>query len=235
MKDFFKHKKILVVVAHPDDELLGLGGTLHHLTKLMYSEVKVVILGEGITSRSNVRDAKKWKEELAIHSKNILIAKSVLGYQHLSTHNFADNRFDSHSLLDIVKVIESEKEKFKPDIVMTHHGGDLNIDHQYTYEAVLTAFRPMKGNICKCLITFETPSSTEWRPFVYDNFKPNLFFELLKEDVEAKIEAMQAYEFEKREFPHPRAPHSLENLAKRWGVVVGAEYAEAFCVERLIA
>ena len=223
------------MVAHPDDELLGLGGTLHKICRETKSVVRVVILGEGITSRGAVRDPEKWRTELAIHRSNIKDAQVEIGYHEVSIRKFPDNRFDSVALLDIVKVVEQEKEQFKPDLIFTHHGGDTNIDHQKTFEAVITATRPIEEEGVQTIIAFETPSSTEWQAFNYKNyFQPNLFIEIEQEDLEAKIKGMESYEFEKRKFPHPRSPEALETAAKKWGTVVGKQLAEAFMIIRHI-
>jgi len=227
--------KILVVVAHPDDELLGLGATIHHLIADHSCQVKVVILGEGITSRSDDRDVEKWKSHLEIHTKNIESAKDILGYQELSLYDFPDNRFDGVELLDIIKVIEKEKLEFAADVIFTHHRGDLNVDHQRTNEAVFTATRPMEHEKVKTIITFETPSSTEWQaPNSNTSFLPNLFMEVSKESLSAKINAMECYENERRSFPHPRSPESLRNRAGYWGAVIGVPHAEAFQIQRSI-
>lgn len=229
------NKRILLTVAHPDDELLGLGATMHKLIHEQGCTVHVVILGEGITSRSDNRDTEKWKQELEVHRKNIKQAQAAIGYQSVSVYDFPDNRFDTVALLDIIKVIEKEKAAFNPDIIFTHHGGDVNIDHQRTFEAVMTACRPMAHEQVKTIITFETPSGTEWRASTDPrHFVPNLFFSVSKADVDAKIKGMESYEFEKRPYPHPRSPQALTIQAQRWGVAVGCEYAEAFCLVRCI-
>jgi len=231
----FKNKKILVVVAHPDDELLGLGATMHKLIHEQQCCVRVIILGEGITSRSDERNPKKWSKELAIHRKNIEDARKAIGYESVGVYDFPDNRFDTVALLDIIKVIEKEKEIFQPEIIFTHHGGDVNIDHQRTFEAVMTACRPLSHEKVHTVITFETPSGTEWiassdpRKFI-----PNLFIEISKENVDAKIKGMESYEFEKRTYPHPRSPEALTVLAKQRGVIVGKKYAEVFCIIRSV-
>ena len=235
MLESLRNKKILVVVAHPDDELLGLGATMHKLINEYNVKTHVVILGEGITSRSDSRDLQKWEEDLLIHKGNIKNAQKAIGYDSVNTYDFPDNRFDSVALLDIVKVIEKEKESFIPDVIFTHHGGDLNIDHQRTFEAVMTACRPMSHETIKTIITFETPSGTEWRANTDPrHFLPNLFIAVSLGDLEAKIKGMESYEFESRSFPHPRSPEALRIQAQRWGVAVGINYVEAFNIVRLI-
>lgn len=235
MLESLRNKKIMVVVAHPDDELLGLGATMNKLIEEYNVNIHVVILGEGITSRSEVRDTKKWEKELERHKDNIIKAHLAIGYQSTSLHNFPDNRFDTVALLDIIKVIEKEKALFNPNVIFTHHGGDLNIDHQRTFEAVITSCRPMEQEGVKTIITFETPSGTEWRaPSDPRHFLPNLFFCVSKKNVAAKIKGMECYEFERRNYPHPRSPQALSIVAKRWGIVVGANNVEAFCLIRSI-
>ena len=236
MLESLKNKRILVVVAHPDDELLGLGASMHRLIKNYGITTHVVILGEGITSRSDVRDRTKWESELAIHRQNIKNAQAAIGYHSVSTYDFADNRFDTVALLDIIKVVEKEKLDFQPDVIFTHHGGDVNIDHQRTFEAVLTACRPMQQEKVKTIITFETASGTEWRASSDPrHFIPNFFISVSEKNVNAKITGMESYEFEKRPYPHPRSPEALRIQAQRWGVTVGCEYAEAFCIIRNIS
>jgi LmbE family N-acetylglucosaminyl deacetylase len=235
MELMFKDKKIMLVVAHPDDELLGLGATMNKLITEYGCKVKVIILGEGITSRSDARDVKLWEKELATHKQNIQNAAKAIGYHEVKTYDFPDNRFDSVALLDIVKAVEKEKNEFQPEIIFTHHGGDTNIDHRQTFDAVITATRPMSHEVVKTIIAFETPSSTEWQAFNHPNyFKPNLFIEVSKTNVDAKIKGMESYEFEKRKYPHPRSPEALEIQCKRNGVIVGKSYAEAFMLIRSI-
>ena len=232
----FKNTKILVVVAHPDDELLGLGASMHKLINEQGSKVRVVILGEGITSRSDNRDQKIWEKELIIHKQNIESARKFIGYESVGIYDFPDNRFDTVALLDIIKVIEKEKVEFEPDIIFTHHGGDLNIDHQKTFEAVITATRPMEDEKVKTIITFETPSGTEWSSSTDPkHFIPNFFIEVSIKNLEAKIKAMESYEFEKRKYPHPRSPEALKILSQQRGITVGKNYAEAFTIVRLIS
>jgi len=229
------NKRILVVVAHPDDELLGLGATIHRLVHRHGCTARAVILGEGLTSRATVREPEKWAAELATHRANIAQAAAAIGYESTGIYDFADNRFDSVDLLDLVKVVEQEKEQFQPDVIFTHHGGDTNIDHRRTFDAVVTGCRPVPGEPMRTLLACETPSSTEWQAASYPQpFLPNTFFQVEDEDVAAKIAGMEAYEFEKRPYPHPRSPEALRVRAQHWGVVIGQPLAEAFMLIRHI-
>ena len=233
MLESLRNKKILVVVAHPDDELIGLGGTINKLVNDYESIVNLLILGEGITSRLDKRNKNKWKKELEIHRKNIFNAKKIIGYKNVSIYDYPDNRFDSVDLLDIVKTVEKEKNNFKPEIIFTHHGGDLNIDHQITFEAVITACRPLPEEIVKSIITFETYSGTEWRANSDPkHFLPNMYVEISEKNLQAKIDGMESYEFEKRDFPHPRSSLALKITAQRIGILIGKNLAEAFQIIR---
>lgn len=236
MLESLRNRKVMIVVAHPDDELLGLGGTMNKLINEFHVTTHVVILGEGITSRSDQRDISLWQNELEKHKQNIMTAQKAIGYQSVSIYDFPDNRFDTVALLDIIKIIEKEKKEFNPEIIFTHHGGDVNIDHQRTFEAVVTACRPMEHEKVSTIISFETPSGTEWRANADPrHFLPNFFVEITKENLDAKIKGMESYEFESRPYPHPRSSKALEIQSQRWGVAVGKEYAEAFHIVRTIS
>jgi len=225
--------KILVVAAHPDDEVLGCGGTIARLT----SEgncVYTLILGEGVTSRDRKRDLAKRENEIVELKKKAEDANKILGVKKVYTYDFPDNRFDTVSLLDIIKTIEKIKKDIKPDIVFTHHYGDLNIDHQITFKAVMTAFRPTKDESVKEIYSFEIPSSTEWNaPSSLTYFMPDYFVDISK-TIKLKVRAMKEYKCEIREYPHPRSIESIEIKAKQRGIQVGLEAAEAFEVLRLI-
>ncbi len=228
-------KRILVVVAHPDDEVLGLGATMSQLISEAGCLVRVVILGEGITSRADQYDREKWSKELSTHKENIESARLAIGYDSVSTYDFPDNRFDEVALLDIIKVIEKEKSEFRPDVIFTHHGGDVNIDHQRTFEAVITSCRPVETEMVKMIFSFETMSGTEWRASSDPkHFIPNVFFEISEQALEKKIKAMNSYVFEKRAYPHPRSGEALKVRAQMWGIANGCQLAEAFYLVRAI-
>jgi N-acetylglucosamine malate deacetylase 1 len=225
-------KKILVVAAHPDDEILGCGGTMAMHSKNGDS-VYVLILGEGITSRDIKRDRKKRDKEIKELRRSIEAANKIVGTMRTFLYDFPDNRFDSVPLLDIIKVIEKVKNEVMPDIVYTHHHGDLNIDHRLTVHALLTACRPLKVESVKEIYSFEVPSSTEWSPDNSKYFIPN-YFVGIKNTLKRKIMAMKKYKSEIRDFPHPRSAKAIEILARNRGINVGLEYAEAFILIRKI-
>jgi LmbE family N-acetylglucosaminyl deacetylase len=225
-------KTILVIAAHPDDEVLGCGGTIARLTS-EGNNVYTLILGEGVTSRDRERDLTKRENEIAELKKQAENANRILGVKKVYAYDFPDNRFDTVPLLDIIKTIEIIKEDIKPDIVFTHHCGDLNIDHQITFKAVMTAFRPIKDESVKELYSFEIPSSTEWNgPSLLTHFIPDYFVDVNK-SLKVKINALKEYETELREFPHPRSLNAVELNAKQWGVKMGFKAAEAFKTIRI--
>lgn len=216
---------ILVVAAHPDDEVLGLAGTMKKYINRDYKAYSI-ILGEGMTSRTTKRDETSKDLIYSLHQETLKAAE-IIGYEKVFFSNFPDNRFDSVDLLDIIKEIEKYVNQLKPDIIFTHHYGDLNIDHRKTFEAVITACRPVGDYSVKEIYCFETPSSTEWN-FQYDNaFKPNVFIDI-QDTLQSKLDAMECYKTELGEYPHPRSLKALEINAARWGTVVGMNYAEAF-------
>jgi LmbE family N-acetylglucosaminyl deacetylase len=217
---------ILVIAAHPDDEVLGCGGTIARLAQEGH-QVYIAILGEGITSRhAQPKEADKSRVTmLHTHSHKV---KELLCAKDLFIFDLPDNRFDTIPLLEVVKIIECLIERLKPEVVYTQHGGDLNIDHVITNRAVLTATRPTAGCPVKALYAYEVPSSTEWAFAQFAPvFRPNVFVDI-SATLDTKIQALHIYESEVRTFPHPRSPETLRATAQRWGSVVGREAAEAF-------
>lgn len=218
--------RVLVVAAHPDDEVLGCGGTICRLAKEKH-EVHILILGEGITSRyeERVKADMVLVEKLEAKGKKAAIC---LGAKNISFCRLPDNRFDTIPLLDVVKKIEKVIESFQPEVVYAQHGGDLNIDHAITFRAVMTAVRPLDVSCVKELYGYEAASSTEWAFQQFEpSFKPNIFVDI-SNTLKDKIKAIKVYESETRSFPHPRSPKALESIAARWGSVAGMEAAEAF-------
>jgi len=223
-------KKILVVVAHPDDEILGCGGTIARLVRQGY-EVSTLILGEGVTSRDDTRNRARRNKEIHTLKTSAIRANKAIGVRKVFAYEFPDNRFDTIALLDIVKVIEKVKAKVKPCVIFTHYKGDLNIDHQITYKAVITATRPMAGEGVREIYSFQVPSSTEWS-FPVD-FSPNVFFDISK-TIKTKVRAIKEYKSELKRYPHPRSIRGAELMARYWGMSAGVPFSEAFKLIRSI-
>lgn len=226
-------KNILVVAAHPDDEVLGCGGTIARYVKEGH-KVSVMILGEGVTSRDEKRQKFKRGKNLSSLEREAKKANSCFGVKDILFCRLPDNRFDTLALLDIVKLIEKQITKIKPEVVFTHAAGDLNIDHCITHRAVITATRPLSRQFVKEIYAFEVPSSTEWafQQFM-PIFRPCMFIDI-KDTLKMKIEALMLYKSESGKFPHPRSAEALTALAIYRGSAAGLEAAEAFELIRRI-
>ncbi|NEQ36718.1 MAG: PIG-L family deacetylase [Okeania sp. SIO3I5] len=225
--------KVLVIAAHPDDEVLGCGATIAKHA-LRGDVVHVLILAEGITSRDLQPDREKRNYELSALAEVPREAAKILGAASVELHNFPDNRLDSCNLLDIVKVVEQAIDKHQPEIIYTHHRGDLNIDHCYVHQAVVTATRPLPNRSVKTLLFFEIASSTEWQtPYSAPIFAPNWFVDV-SDTISLKLKALEAYQSEMRPWPHARSIIALEHLAHWRGATIGVEAAEAFMLGRNI-
>jgi LmbE family N-acetylglucosaminyl deacetylase len=221
--------RILVVAAHPDDEVLGCGAAIARLA-LEGDEVHVAIMGEGATSRDSGADSGR----LAALHRNAQAAAVKLGARDLVLYKLPDNRLDTVPLLDVIKLVEILVKRLEPEIIYTHHPGDLNVDHGVVNRAVLTATRPSLGQCVREIYAFEVPSSTEWAfQQLKPSFQPNVFVDVAN-TLEIKIAAMACYESETRQFPHPRSPESLRANAARWGSVAGCRAAEAFELVRSV-
>jgi len=225
--------KYIIIAAHPDDEVLGCGGSIAKWSKDS-SEVHVLIMAEGATSRDKSRDRVARQNELSHLAQSAKKAGEILGVQSVHLQDFPDNRMDSVDLLDVVKSVEEIIEKLQPEVVVTHHAGDLNIDHQITHQAVITACRPQPEQTVKRILSFEVPSATEWQSHGdRRTFVPN-WFEDISVTLELKMKALEAYETEMREWPHTRSIKAVEHLARWRGASVGVEAAEAFMLVRKI-
>ncbi|MCT8332167.1 PIG-L family deacetylase [Leptospira sp. 85282-16] len=226
-------KTILTIAAHPDDEILGCGGTMARLSEEGHN-VHILILAEGLTSRQVIRDRNSKVTELGDLAISAKKSAEFVGAKSIELLDFPDNRMDSIDRLDVIKVIEEKLDELNPSLVFTHFGNDLNIDHRVVNEAVVTACRPIPGHSVKELYFFEVPSSTEWQIQNGIYFQPNVFFELGNSHIKKKKEALLSYDSEMRNFPHARSIEAVEALAKWRGASIGANFAEAFIAGRVI-
>jgi len=222
------NKQILVIAAHPDDEVLGCGGTIaRHVTE--GDSVHILFLGDGVSSRGdsdpNLVNARK---------KSAVKACEALGAAIVGFEKVPDNMFDTVPLLDIARIVESAKKELNPKIIYTHHGGDLNIDHRITCQAVLTAFRPQPDEEFSEIRAFETNSSTEWSTSaIIPPFIPDTFVDI-SQYLDKLLNAYSCYAEEIREEPHARSLEALKIAALRRGREAGLHAAEAFMTLRRI-
>lgn len=222
---------ILVVAAHPDDEVLGCGGTIARHADAG-DLVHILIGAEGATSRQLVRNREDATEELVALTQSAHKAGSILGAESVKMLGLPDNRLDSIDRLDLIKRIEEIIDQHQPQVIYLHHAGDVNIDHRRLHEAVVTACRPMPGQPVRRLLSFEVASSTEWQPpGSGPAFQPNWFVDITGQ-WERKRQALEAYAAEMRPWPHARSIKALEHLARWRGAQVGVEAAEAFYLLR---
>ena len=219
-------KRVLIIVAHSDDETIGMAGTIRKHV-LEGNTVNVVSMTNGVGSRGKVN-----QKSILFRKKSANEASKILGFDWIKQFDFPDNQLDSVPLLEIIKAIESVKAHLKPELVYTHTGADLNIDHKIVLQATLTAFRPLNDESCKEIRTFEVPSATDYgHDTLTRKFVPNLFIDIQKFEKD-KVSALQAYSQEMKQYPNSRSVESIMNLAKTRGNRVGLYMAEAFEVIR---
>lgn len=216
---------ILVVAAHPDDEVLGCGATIAK-HKESGDIVWVMLLGQGITSRK-ILSKKQRVEDRKKLLESARRANRQLGVDRLIIKDLPDNKFDSVPMLEVVQTVEEVLDEFKPQIIYSHNPTDVNVDHRVTIEAVETVARPATKPYVNKVLSFEIPSSTEWN-FTREPFRPNIFIELTNRQLEKKVSSLSKYEGEMRPFPHPRSAEFLRSLAKVRGSQGGFSLAEAF-------
>jgi len=224
--------RILVVAAHPDDEVLGCGGTIAKL-RAAGREVRVIFLAEGITARymPDQFQREDVKAKIARRNANAFRALTLLGVPHEQV--FVSDRYccrlDQAPLIDLTKEIEAHIRDFRPERIFIHAADDTNVDHGIVHRAALVAARPIGPTAPRALYAFEVLSSTEWNPL--RPFAPTVFYDI-GNFIDAKVAALAAYEDEMLAAPHPRSEHKLRALAQYRGAQAGMHYAEGFALIR---
>jgi LmbE family N-acetylglucosaminyl deacetylase len=219
-------KRVLVVGAHPDDELLGLGGTI----------ARHVAAGDQVTVALIADVGSARYEDETIHAVRQCARQAAewLGIADVCFAGLADQKLDTLPILEIVQWVETVLAGVKPHVIYTHHRGDINRDHTIVYEATLTAARPYTTPNLERILCYHTPSATEWAgPNVENVFIPNVFVDI-SAYLENKLNAMAAYKTELRPVPHPRSLEALRTQAAYWGSVIGVAAAEPFMLVREI-
>ncbi len=216
---------VLAIFAHPDDEALGCGGALaRHSAR--GDRVYAIFMADGEGARASADD-----ESFAARNHATDNAADQLGIEQITRLNWPDNRLDAVPLLDLVQSIEPLIEEIQPTVVYTHFYGDLNVDHQLTAKAVMTACRALPGSRIRKILAAEVLSSTEWG--IGDAFQPNYWIDI-SDYIEAKESALRSYDAEMREYPHTRSYQNCRQLAGVRGAAVGVDYAEAFMLMRQV-
>ena len=224
-------KNVLVVGAHPDDEILGAGGTLIRHAR-SGDKVFSCILSEGATARYG-------EDMIPVLREHVKKAGDIIGISDVVFHDFENIRMNAVPALEVVRAVELAILKFRPEIIYTHSSGDVNMDHRVVFDAVVAAMRlperrrhDLPINMIKKVYCFETPSSTDWAPPLAGHaFMPNFFVDV-KDTIDTKLEALKVYETETKRYPHPRSLEAIKMRANIRGIECGMEFAEAFMLIR---
>ena len=221
--------KILVIAAHFDDEVYGCGGTIAKLVNEGH-EIDVCVLTDSCSSQYKGHAHEMIAQKKA-ESEEV---NKILGIKETHTFDYPDMQLDTVPHVELNKAIEQCVIEINPEVVYTHHGGDVNKDHRLVFESTMVAVRPMEDSSVKRVLCYEVPSSTEWAPPTPSNmFAPNVFVDI-EDVVEKKIDAIKAYNSELREYPHPRSAENVINQAHLRGASVGLNAAESFMLIREI-
>ncbi|MBN38064.1 MAG: GlcNAc-PI de-N-acetylase [Opitutae bacterium] len=225
-------KKILIVAAHPDDDVLGCGGLIAKYSRT--KEFRVVFIGEGSSCRFSREEQQTDKVLSTIRERNDYgkEALGILGVRNYSFHDLPCGRLDQFPILEINKIIEKEISDFEPDTVFTHSEKDTNNDHVVVSRSTMMATRPGAFSCVERVYAYEILSSSEWK--FTEAFEPNYFEELTREQVELKWKSLAAYRSEIKSFPYPRSEEGILTLAKYRGMQGNIFYAEAYKLIRQI-
>jgi LmbE family N-acetylglucosaminyl deacetylase len=216
--------RVLVLAAHPDDEVLGMGGTIAvHADR--GDEVRIVVVTDGSSTQyPDDAETRARKEQEALAAAAEL---GVTGYVHL---DLPDMRLDTLAHVEVNEVVERHVGDFRPEVVYTPHP-DVNRDHRVLFDSVAVATRPVPGQVVRRVLTYAPTSSTEWTPAAVNWFVPNWFVDVT-ETLERKVASFAHYETERRDYPHPRSERAIRAAAAFYGASCGCEYAEPFVLVR---
>ena len=221
-------KKTLVVVAHPDDETLGAGGTIRRMAEQGVS-VDVLVVTDGSSAQFGSDMISRDRR-----MSHFYRACEILGVSKSIALDFPDMRFDTCAHTEVNDRIMQVITDGQYDTVLTHHPGDVNLDHRSVFESVMVAVRPQPGSCVKTVATFFINSSSEWGAMLPKNlFHPTIFVDI-SETCQAKLDALAVYEDEVRNSPHPRSLQAVRARAETVGSEVGVYYGEAFQLIRCI-
>lgn len=224
-------QKILVVVAHPDDEILGMGGTIAKLSA-EGKEVHVLIVTDG--SSAQYRDSADLQKIIEAKKQETLNACNQVGVKSIHYGGLPDMRLDVTPHIQVNQAIEKVIDEIQPDTVFTHFYGDVNLDHQCVFKSVMVAVRPVADQVVQEVYCFNVPSSTEWNVFTASTmFMPNVVVNISK-FAEKKYAALKEYNTELRDFPHPRSIEHVCRQDEAEGLKAGLLSAESFMLVRKV-
>ena len=220
-------KNIMIVSAHPDDDILGCGGLLSKLKLQKNINIRVIFLGEGTSCRYEENTNNKLIN-IQIDKRNSYARESLsyLGIKDIKFYNLRCGSLDTYPLIKLGQIIENEIESFNPSTIFTHSDNDLNNDHRIAFQSTMQATRPGALNYVKNIFSYEVLSSSEWK--FNEAFLPNFFISLSLDQLKTKIKAFKFYKSEIKNYPHSRSLDSLKILARYRGIQAGCEFAEGY-------
>ena len=226
------NQSILVIAAHPDDEVLGCGGLISKICK--QSKISIIFIGEGSSCRYTDLKSPSINKDIKERENAANKVAALFQLNELEFHNLPCGRFDQVPIIEINKIIESAINKFKPDIIFTHDLFDVNNDHKILYRSTMMSTRPNSVLKVPTILTYEVPSSSECGFTPEGQFKPNYFIEISEADLNLKFKALSNYSSEINPFPFPRSYKGIQTYARFRGMQAAVEYAEAFNLIRSI-